>query len=208
MENMQKVTWRIWESAGIGRALLIGGLLFYVPLVNFLLLGYYGRWARQLILREGMALPEWSDGRQILDELGRVILPVLVWVFIPVILAAVLVWAFAGLFHLVYLDFFAATIVWLPMAVVALFSPPCLTAALIRLNTKGTIRDSLDIPTVLQVAISHMRRCLFPLFQFYGILAIGWPLLGFAAFLATLPLLAQLILVMRPEDNDLKSVSY
>lgn len=208
MEKLQKVTWRIWESDGIGRSLLIGGLLFYVPLVNLLLLGYYGCWARRLIQREGMALPEWSDGRKILEELGRVILPALVWVFLPFVLASVLVWAFASLFHLLYLDIFSATIAWLPIAVVAVLSPPCLTAALIRLYQDESLRDSLDLPVVLQTAISHLRRCLFPLFQFYGILAIGWPLLGFAAFLATLPLLAQLILVMRPEDNDLNRASY
>jgi hypothetical protein len=44
--------------------------------------------------------------------------------------------------------------------------------------------------------------------QFYGILAVGWPLIGFAAFLATLPLLAQLVLVMRVKDSGLPSDSF
>jgi hypothetical protein len=205
MENMEKVTWRIWESPGIGRALLIGGLLFYVPLINFVLLGYYGLWARRLILREGMDLPEWGEGRKVFEELGRVILPVLVWLVIPFGLAGILGWAFAGLFDLLFLDVFAATISWIPVAIVALVAPPCLMEALIRLYRNNSIRDSLDIHGVLHSTINRLRRCLFPLLQFYGILAVGWPLLGFAAFLATLPLIAQLILVLRPKDTGLQN---
>ncbi|NDV62221.1 DUF4013 domain-containing protein [Puniceicoccales bacterium CK1056] len=205
MENMEKVTWRIWESPGIGRSLLIGGLLFYVPILNFLLLGYYGRWARRLILREGMDLPEWSEGRKILEELVRVIVPVVVWLAIPFALAGLLGWAISGLFHLLYLDIFAATVSWLPVALVALIAPPCLVASLIRLYRNNSIRESIDVHGVLHFTINRLRRCLFPMLQFYGILAVGWPLIGFAAFLATLPLLAQLILVMRPKDSGLQS---
>lgn len=208
MENTEKLTWRIWESPGIGRSLLIGGLIFYVPLLNFLLLGYYGCWARRLILRKGMALPEWADWKEIIEELVRVIVPVLVWLVVPFALAGVLGWAFAGLFDILYLDIFAATVSWLPVALVALAAPPCLAASLIRLYKGNSIRDSLDVPRVLHFAINRLRRCLFPMLQFYGILAVGWPLIGFAAFLATLPLLAQLVLVMRPMDSGLPSDSF
>jgi hypothetical protein len=205
MENMEKVTWRIWNSDGIGRSLLIGGLLFYVPILNLLLLGYYGRWARQLILQQGMELPEWRDGRAILDELVRVLVPAIVWIFIPSLLAGLLVWAFSGLFGLLYLGIFANTLAWTPLAIVALFSPPAMVAALMRLYKSWSLRECLDIHHIIQAVIRNFRECLFPLFQFYGIVALGWPLIGFAAFLATLPLLAQLILVLRDAAGDLKS---
>lgn len=205
MENMEKVTWRIWQSRGMGRALLIGGLLFYVPIINLLLLGYFGVWARRLVLKEGMELPEWAEGRRILEELGRVILPAIVWILVPWALGALLSWAFAGLFNFLYLGFFAATVAWIPLAIVALVVPPAFVVALIRLYRRDSIRDSLDLPVVLQAALRRMRDCLFPLLQFYGLIAIGWPLLGFAVFLGVLPLIAQLILVLRGADADLKS---
>lgn len=205
MENMEKISWRIWESAGLGRALLIGGLLFYVPVINFLLIGYYGCWARKLILQEGLDLPEWRDGRSIVAELGRVIGPFAAWVILPVILASMLVWAMMGLLEIMHLAFFANTLAWLPMVLVALLSPPALVVSLIRLYTGHTLRESLDVPEVMREVVRHLRQCLFPLLQYYGILVLGWPLLGFAAFLATLPLLAQLILVFRRMHDDLKT---
>jgi hypothetical protein len=207
MENREKVTWRIWQSEGMGRCLLIGGLLFYVPLINLLLLGYYGQWAKRLILGQGMELPEWSDGRGLLGELGRVIIPALVWLALPLLLAGLLCWGLAGLLDFLYLGFFARTLAWVPVALVAVLAPPAMVLALIRLYRRDSLRDSLDVPGVLHLTIRHLKGCLFPLFQFYGLLAVGWPVIGFAAFLGVLPLLAQLILVLRGADGDLHSAT-
>lgn len=203
MENLEKITWRIWDSEGIGRSLLIGGLLFYVPIINFLLLGYLGCWARKLILREGMDLPEWRDGRSIVNELGRVIAPFAVWVILPIVLAALLIWALSGLLGFMYLDIFATTVAWLPMALVWVLAPPAFVVSLIRTYTGSSLREALNVPEVIQEVIRCLKSCLFPLFQFYGILLLGWPLLGFAVFLAILPLLAQLVLVFRGREEDL-----
>ena len=208
MENMEKISWRIWESEGLGKALLIGGLLFYLPIINLLLVGYFGLWARKLILQQGMELPEWREGRGIVNELGRVIAPFAVWVLAPYFLAVLLYWALSGLLSLLYLGFFAHTIALFPVTVVALLSPPAFVVSLIRLYASNNLREALDISEIIRQVLRHLRSCLFPLFQFYGILLIGWPLLGFAVFLATPPLLAQLVLIFRKVDEDLKSPGY
>jgi hypothetical protein len=205
MDNSQKLTWRIWESPGMGKALLIGGLLAYVPLINLLLIGYYGRWAKRLIRGEGMELPQWQDGRALLEELGKVIIPWLVWLFVPFLIAGLLSWAISGLFHFMYLGFFASTLAWIPLAVVAMAAPPAMVLALVRLYRRDSLSDSLDVAGILQQVTRRFRACLFPLLQFYGMLAIGWPLIGFAGFAATLPLIAQLVLVFRDADGDLQS---
>lgn len=197
MTNREELTWKIWESEGMGRALLIGGLIAYIPLVNLLLLGYYGRWVSRLVRQEGMALPEWSEGRHLLEELARVILPALVWIFLPVMLAGLLSWSLFGIFDFLHLGFFGPTLSLLPLALVAVLSPPAMTLALLRLYRTDAVRESLEVARILREVIRRLRSCLFPLFQFYGILALGWPLAGFAGFLATLPLLAQLVLIFR-----------
>ena len=208
MENMEKISWRIWDSEGFGKALLIGGLLFYVPVINLLLLGYYGIWFRRLVLREGMELPEWRDGKAILNELARVIVPYLAWVVVPFLLAGLLVWAVGGMLTFLHLSIFAMTVAWLPMAVVSLLSPVALAVSLVRLYRSGTIRDSLMVTEVLQATLRHLKRAFFPVMVFYGILAVGFPLIGFSAFLATLPLLAQLIVLVDKRDEDLKSAAF
>jgi hypothetical protein len=84
-------------------------------------------------------------------------------------------------------------------------SPPAFVVALIRLYTTNDWREAFDVQDIIGDVTGSLRRCLFPLFQFYGILLVGFPLLGFAAFLAALPLLAQLVLNYRNVDEDLKS---
>jgi hypothetical protein len=205
MDNMEKVTWRIWESEGMGKSLLIGGLLFYVPVINLLLLGYFGCWMRQLSLNKGMQLPEWRDGRGILNELGRIIVPFLVWVVVPFVLAGLLVWALLGLLKFMHLDLLAFLLVaYLPVALIAILSPVAFTVSLMRLYRTDVLKDALAIDEILQAVVPRIKRCLFPLIQYYGILLIGLPLIGFAVFLATLPLLAHFVLVMREMDEGLK----
>jgi len=208
MENMEKISWRIWDSDGFGKVLLIGGLLFYVPVLNLLLLGYYGLWVNQLVHRQGLDLPQWREGRTILNELGRVILPFVVWVFLPFVLAGLLVWAAGGILDFLRLSFFTVTLAWLPVALVALLSPLAYTVSLVRLYRSGLLRDALMIGDVLHVTLQILKRAFFPLVQFYGILALGYPLLGFSAFLATLPLLAQLIVLIDRRTEDLKNHAY
>jgi hypothetical protein len=207
MENMEKITWRIWESDGLGKALLIGGALLYIPLINFLVLGYFGCWARKLILKKGMDLPEWQDGNSIVRELARVIVPFAGWVMLPVGLAWLFKWALTGILTGLHLGYFWS-FAYLPLLPVALLSPPALVVSLIRFYATNDLREAFDIPDIIREVIGNLRRCLFPLFQFYGIIAFGLPLVGFAVFLATLPLLAQLVLVFRNADEDLKTPEY
>jgi len=204
MENMEKLSWRIWSSEGFGRMLLIGGLLAYVPILNLLLLGYVGLWTRQLVLRKGINLPQWSIGQPLFRELGRVLIPAVVWLFLPFLLAALLVMAFAGLFDLLYLGIFVHTLAWMPLAVVCLVSPPAMVASLMRLYLTDSLHESLDLNRIFRAVLRNVRQCLFPLLQFYGMLALGWPLIGFAGFAAILPLVAQLILIFRDAEGDLK----
>ena len=205
MENMEKLTWRIWESPGMGKALLIGGLLFYIPVINLLLLGYLGVWVQQLVGRKGMSLPEWREGQRIVQAFIRVIIPFAVWVLLPWALAGLLVWALAGLLLFLHLQLFAGTLAWIPLALAAILSPPAFMLSLIRLYRNNNLRDALAVPEIIQELLQKLRGCLFPLFQFYGICAVGWPLLGFAVFLASLPLSAQLLIVLRRTHDDLKS---
>ncbi len=205
MDNMEKITWRIWQGEELGRALLIGGLIFYVPVINLLLLGYFGRWLRQLARNKGMNLPEWRDGKGILDETGRVILPFLAWVFVPWMLALLLVWALMGLLAFLKLEFFAYSVAFIPLVIVAVFSPIAVVSSLLRFFQSGQLKDAFAVYDIIRDVIQRLRASLFPLLQFYGLLVLGYPLLGFAVFLATPPLLAQLVLVFRRVDADLKS---
>lgn len=201
MDNREKLAWRIWSHRDMGKSLLIGGLVFYVPLVNLLLLGYYGRWLQQLVRREGLELPGWGDGRALLEELARVLLPVLFWGFLPFLLASLLTWAVAGLLSLLHLGFFAATLAFLPLALASVLAPLLVTASLIRLYQLEDLREAFQVTEVLRQVIRRLKPAFFPILRYHGLLVIGWPLLGFVSFLAVLLLLAELVLVFRDEQG-------
>ncbi|NBD37386.1 MAG: DUF4013 domain-containing protein [Verrucomicrobia bacterium] len=200
MENREKISWGIWRQEGFGRALLIGGLLSYIPVLNLLVWGYFADWAGRLQRREGPQLPEWKDGRRIVQELVRILPLFLLWVLAPLLLGGLLTLLLIGLFDVLQLDFFAYSLGLAPMAVVAAFVPPAFVVALLRMNRTGQLRDGLTPAEIVREVLGKAPEVFFPLIQFYGILALGWPLFGFAFFLGALPLIAQMVLVYGNAD--------
>lgn len=195
MENPEKLSWRIWEQEGMGRALLIGGLLSYVPVVNLILLGYWSLWVRRLVRREGAELPEWREAREMLRELVRLLPLLLVWLVIPGILALALAVALIGLLEFMHLELFAYTLGLAPLTVAALLIPPAVVVSVVRLERGGEMREAIWPGDVIGDVLRAGREGLFPMVRFYGWVLLGWPLIGFAVFAAALPMLAELVLI-------------
>lgn len=202
MDNREHLTWRLWEAEGMGKALLIGGLLFYIPVVNLLLVGYWGLWIRRLEGRRAGQLPDWTDWRSIFEETLRLIPVFMAVVFIPVLLAGVLVWMVQALLGLFSLDLFATSLAWAPMAVVAVLSGPAFCLAIMRRNRTDSLARALDPGSLVRVVRLRYRRWLPPVLQFFGVLLVGWPVLGFAAFLGMVALLGHLVPVFKPEEFE------
>ncbi len=200
MENREKITWGIWRQEGFGRALLIGGLLSYIPVINLLVWGYFADWVGRLQRREGPELPEWRDGRRILRELVRILPLFVLWVFGPVLLGWLATVLLVSLFDFLHLGFFSYSLAIAPLMVAAALIPPAFLVALLRMNRSGQLRDGLLPVEVVREVLGKAGEVLFPLIQFYGILILGWPLFGFAFFLAALPLFAQLVLIYGNTD--------
>lgn len=179
----------------MGRALLIGGLLSYVPVVNLLVLGYWSLWLRRLVRREGAALPEWREFREMVGELVRLLPVLLVWLVIPGFLAVVLSVALVGLLEFMHLELFAYTLGFAPLTVAALLIPPAVVVSVVRLERGGDMREALWPGEVVGQVLRGGREGLFAMVRFYGWVLLGWPLIGFAVFAAALPMLAELVLV-------------
>ena len=96
----------------------------------------------------------------------------------------------------------------IPLVFVAIISPVAMVSAMMRVYHSGNRKDAFAVYEVMREVIPRLKASLFPLLQYFGILALGFPLIGFAVFLGTLPLLAQLVLVFRQTDADLKSSGF
>lgn len=196
MDNLENISWKIWQSEGFGGRLLIGGLLFYVPLFHFLLLGYFGLVARSLVRGEGLRLPEWRSGSDIFEESVRLFLPALLWLFAPILVGILFAWFMASAFSLVGLVFFARTLALLPLSAALLAGPLLYGVAMFRYYRSDNIQQAFAYRNVVQTALRLARRALFPLAAFYGACFLGFPLLGFVVFAGALPLIAQLRLLL------------
>lgn len=197
MDKREELTWQIWRMDGMGRTLLIAGLISFIPILNIILAGYYALWTRRLLDGERLDLPDWAEWRAMLDELVRTFPIFLFWGLFPWALAAIAALGIYGAFDFLFLDPLAYTLGFIPLSAAAVLVPPAIVQALILCHREGHWRAGLDLQAVIQPLVRRARALLFPLLQYYGILLLGWPLLSFTAFLATLPLIAQLLLVLR-----------
>ena len=201
MDTSDQLTWRIWQAEGMGRGLLIGGLLFYIPIANLLLLGYWGLWIRCVEERRAEALPDWTDWRAIVEETGRLLPIFLGVVVLPLLGAGGLVWMLQAVLDWVSLDLFATSLAWAPMAAVALLAGPACCLAILRRNRTDSLAQALDVRVLSRVVLARYRRWLPPVLQFFGLALVGWPVLGFAVFLGMAAVLGHLVLVFKPSES-------
>lgn len=205
MDSSDQLTWRVWQAEGMGRGLLIGGLLFYIPIVNLLLVGYWGLWIRRLEERRADALPDWADWREILEETARLVPIFLAVVVLPFLGAGLLVWALQAVLEFISLDLFATSLALAPVAAVALLAVPAYCLAVMRRNRTESLVEALEVRALARVLLSRHRRWLPPVLQFFGLLLVGWPVLGFAAFLGTGVVLGHLVLQFKSAESGARA---
>lgn len=205
MDNRDTLTWRLLEVEGLGKNLLIGGILFYIPILNLLLLGYWGLWVRRLLEKRASVLPDWADWQAVLRETGRLLPVFLVIGVLPVAIAGLLIWGVGGLFELLSLEMLSSSVAWVPLSLVGILVPPALLLSVMRIHRGESLSASLNFADLLRILFGRLRSLLLPLLQFYGVIFVGWPVLGFAAFLGTMILLGHLVVALRSAEADLKS---
>jgi len=188
MDKLEKIVHRIWSDPAFKPALLVGGLIFYLPIINFLILGYFSLYLKKLMDKKGLEILAWSEGAEILRETLRILPVIIVYLILPSIIAGLLSWAIQGLMFGIGLDFFALTLGYIPVSLAVLIVPPLFFTALWRLLRQDDLRRALAVPEVLQLTLRKAKLWILPLPLFIGWLTITWPLLGFGCFAGLLPL--------------------
>lgn len=194
MPSFSAVCQRILNGPDSRLRLLTGGLLSMVPIANILALGYLVQYGRR-ILGGRPDLPPWRDLASLARDGLVGLLLQLVWVGVPAVLGAavmiVLREVFAFLlfwtppFHAV-----AQTIAWLPLVLSVAVGVPLSILSLLRYSATGSIPKALDLRAIPAALRDHMGVLLVPTLACYGIVAIAWPLYGFAFFIAMTLLVA------------------
>ena len=185
----EEVFSRLLGLSGFWLKVLVGGLLSFIPVVNFFAFGYLLRFSGELRRSGRIALADWDDWGGLFVDGLRFALVWLVYWLLPVLLAGALsaVIAAVGL----------GAVSWLLFSLVFLAAPILFSAALYRYNRRNDLRDLSDLVLVLRMSYGAFPRLVVPALVFAGICAVAAPLYGFAAFFGFLVVIAHTTLSFR-----------
>ena len=165
---------RLISQPNIGGKLLIGGLLSFIPIVNFLAFGYLYRVALQLRQRGELDLPEWNDWAGLFSDGLKFAAVWALYCLLPMLCALGISSVFA--------QFGVAVLPNLLLSVVFVVSSFLFCAALYRLQMRADFKDVLDLVLIIRMNTLDLLGLILPALVFLGIFALGWPLYGFTFF--------------------------
>lgn len=190
MPSVETICTRQWNDPEFRKKWLVGGLIASIPVVNLLFAGYVLRYMRDLRAGRDLALPQWDDwGDLLLDGLRLVGLK-LIYLAVPVVVGAFLSWVLSGLFAFFGMPLFASTLALLPVTVAILGGWLLWMAGIQQWLKREDWTDLLDWQKTFRLAIRMAPALIYPGLAFWGLLVLGWPLLGFIIFLGFMPAVA------------------
>lgn len=185
----EEVFSRMLSLPGFWLKILVGGLLSFVPVVNFFAFGYLLRLSKGVRRTGRVALPDWDDWSGLfIDGLKFAVVWLAYWL-LPLLLACAIS-SLIGAVGLGALSLLVFTLVFLLVPI--LFS-----AALYRYNRRNDLQDLLDVVLIIRMSYGAFPGLIIPALTFAGICAVAAPLYGFALFFGFIVLVAHTTLAFR-----------
>jgi hypothetical protein len=148
------------------------------------------RYARQLRAGGGLVLPRWENWPELVLDSLRMLVLQLVFMGLPVLAGSILSLFFSWLLSALYLGFFAGTVAWVFLFVSLPAGLLLWMAALQRYLPTQDWARVLDLAAVGSLAWRMAPGMVIPVLAFSGLIALGWPFLGFIFFLGFGPFVA------------------
>ena len=180
MPSFDAVIRRLFGQPGWTSKALLGGALCFVPVVNLLAFGYLMEYAFRLRATRDLDLPEWNDlGWSDLIVRGSFFAAIFLGTFaLPLFfgwgLSRVLDALTFGL--LGYMSYG-------PLGLMGFVAPALFLASLHLYVREGMFADAWNLRELLRLAVAGARPLIIPSLAFWGLMALAWPVYGFAFFL-------------------------
>ncbi|MGC6424759.1 MAG: DUF4013 domain-containing protein [Lentimonas sp.] len=180
---------RLIRQPGFWLKLLIGGLLSFIPVVNFFAFGYLYRFSRAIRNSGQVTLLAWDDWQGLfMDGLRFAVVWHCYWL-LPILLMAGLSWLLSAIG--------LGAVAYITLSVTFLISSILFCSALYRLQMCSDFKELLDVPLIVRMTYLGMPRFIIPAFVFLGVFAFSIPFYGFAVFFGFLMLIAHTSLCFR-----------
>ncbi|MFP4540792.1 MAG: DUF4013 domain-containing protein [Opitutales bacterium] len=190
MPRIESLSREVWKDNEFRFKWVLGGVLGSIPLLNLLVLGYFLRYARQLRHGGDLHLPEWDNWGDLLLDGVRMLVLQLVFLGLPVLAGLIVSSLLSWLLTALYLGFFGSTVAWLFFFGAMGLGLLLWSAALQRYLPSQDWGRVFDLPAVWGTALRMLPAMVVPTLCFWGLMFIGWPLLGFTFFLGFGPYVA------------------
>jgi len=191
MPGIELVCKKIFTGSQCLNRFLIGGLLCFIPVVNFFALGYLYRYAQEVRNNGEFELPAWSDWPGLFVDGLRLLVIIALFFGLPVLLGCGLSCLLCVLFTKLGLAIFA----YLPLGLALFVSPALTVAALYRFQAENQYRDLAGLDQMIAMLAASWRNWALPGLAFTGLMVVGIPLFGFAFFLGFVVIIAYYTLV-------------
>ena len=183
MLNFENTFQRLIQNPQFLFTFLIGGLLCFVPVLNFFALGYLYRMTKRLRATGSLSLPEWDNLRSLFLDGIRLLIVFLIYAFLPMTLGFIIASTlFPGL------NYNSPNFV---LAFFRIFSLALFCSALYRFQRSQNFYALLDFKFILKMALILLQSQFIVLVACYGLFFLFLPLYGFAIFAVLLVSLIQ-----------------
>lgn len=185
--SLEETLKRMGDEPGWGSKFLIGGLLGFVPIVQLFTMGYLLQYARRIRREMELTLPEWTGwGALFMDGLRMLVVWLLFFLF-PFLIGFFLY----GLFRISIPGLpLVGSMAWLFLAAGWLAGCYFFMAALYRYVALGSFRSLLDLRTLWRMAFAMRWQLALPVLLLTGMVALLFPIYGFAFFFGYLIMVA------------------
>lgn len=177
MPSFEDICRSLFCSAEAGKRLLIGGLLSFVPILNFFAFGYLYRFANEFRRTGKLELPEWSDWGALFAEGVYFVVIAFIYFWIPVLIG----WLLAMILFGLSLGFLGVVALF-PVSVAVILGVGLMMSALFEFQLGGHWSSLVNWKRIVRRVVQLWPALLLPIILFSGVLFLGISLFGFAFF--------------------------
>lgn len=202
MPSLDQFCRHFFQRQGIGRTLLLGSLLTFIPLVNLLAFGYLWR-ASGRVRRNQSDLADWGDAAALLLGGVKFFILFVLYCCVP----GVVGWLLALAFNWVTFGVLG----WLTFVFVSagLIVGPILFANAIYISVgREGWACLIEFKDILNLSRCTAASLVIPVLALWGFVFLGAPLYGFAFFCGMLIFLSFSLLVIRAREPDESAERY
>lgn len=184
MQLFENIANKLSQDSRSIQKIMIGGILGFIPIVNFLVLGYLYRFAVNVKMKR-MQLPQWNEWRYMMIEMLRFLSVLFIYTLIPVFVA----WLISEALRYLSLNFLGV-FGYFPLSIALIITPGLTMVALYHFCEGASLPLLFNVQYYFKLYGRSWKRLLIPTFVFFGIISVGLPFYGISFFIALIGLIA------------------